>query len=178
VSELTPKGGVPIKYQKIKSQETPSLGLGTWRLSGEECAKAVERALTLGYRHVDTARMYRNEDEVGRGIKDSGVDREDVFLVTKVWPSDFSHDDVVRSTHESLRKLGTDYVDLLLMHWPSQCVPLEETLGAMTDLKERGGVRHVGVSNFPRKWSRRLRATRRSSATRSSTIPTSPKTSS
>ncbi len=149
MSELTPEGGVPMEYQKIKSQEIPSLGLGTWRLSGEECAKAVERALTLGYRHIDTARMYRNEDEVGRGIKDSGVDREDVFLVTKVWPSDFSHDDVVRSTHESLRKLGTDYVDLLLMHWPSQDVPLEETLGAMTDLKEQRSVRHVGVSNFP-----------------------------
>ena len=79
-----------MEYQKIKSQEIPSLDLGTWRLSGEECAKAVERALTLGYRHIDTAQMYRNEDEVGRGIKDSGVNREDVFLVTKVWPSDFS----------------------------------------------------------------------------------------
>jgi 2,5-diketo-D-gluconate reductase B len=138
-----------MEYQMIKGEEVPSLGLGTWRLSGKECARAVERALALGYRHIDTARMYHNEDEVGRGIKDSEVDREDVFLVTKVWSSDFSQDDLVRSTRESLRKLGTDYVDLLLMHWPSESVPLEETLGAMRELQEQGGVRHVGVSNFP-----------------------------
>ncbi len=138
-----------MEYQTIKGEEVPSLGLGTWRLSGKECAKAVERALALGYRHIDTARMYRNEDEIGRGIEASGVDREDVFLVTKVWPSDFSHNDVLRSTRESLRKLGTDYVDLLLMHWPSESVPLEETLGAMKELQEQGSVMHVGVSNFP-----------------------------
>lgn len=125
------------------------MGLGTYRLSGEECTRAVERALALGYRHIDTAQMYRNEDEVGRGLENSGVDREEVFLVTKVWPSDFSHDDVVRKTRESLRQLRTDHVNLLLMHWPSQDVPLEETLGAMTELKEEGRVKHIGVSNFP-----------------------------
>ncbi len=138
-----------MKHQTIKGEKVPSLGLGTYRLSGEECTKAVKCALALGYRHIDTAQMYRNEDEVGRGVQDSSVDREDAFLVTKVWPSDFSHDDVLRKTRESLRKLGTDYVDLLLMHWPSQDVPLEETLGAMTELKEEGSVRHIGVSNFP-----------------------------
>jgi 2,5-diketo-D-gluconate reductase B len=137
-----------MEYQTIKGEKVPSLGLGTWRLSGGECTTAVERALSLGYRHVDTAQMYRNEGEVGRGIKASGVDREEIFLVTKVWPSDFSRDDVVRSTRESLRKLGTDHVDLLLMHWPSESVPLEETLGAMRELQEQGSVRHVGVSNF------------------------------
>ncbi len=123
--------------------------MGTYRLTGEQCARAVERSLSLGYRHIDTAQMYRNEDEVGRGLRNSGVDREDIFLVTKVWPSDFSHDDVIRTTRESLRKLGTEYVDLLLLHWPSQSVPLEETLGAMTELQEEGSVRRVGVSNFP-----------------------------
>ena len=138
-----------MEYQTIKGEKVPSLGLGTWRLSGGECTTAVERALSLGYWHVDTAHMYRNEGEVGRGIKASGVDREEIFLVTKVWPSDFSRDDVVRSTRESLRKLGTDHVDLLLMHWPSESVPLEETLGAMRELQEQGSVRHVGVSNFP-----------------------------
>jgi len=137
-----------MEYQTIKGEKVPSLGLGTWRLSGGECTTAVEHALSLGYRHVDTAQMYRNEGEVGRGIKASGVDREEIFLVTKVWPSDFSRDDVVRSTRESLRKLGTDHVDLLLMHWPSESVPLEETLGAMRELQEQGSVRHVGVSNF------------------------------
>lgn len=138
-----------MEHQTIKGEKVPSLGLGTYRLSGEECTRAVERALALGYRHIDTAQMYRNEDEVGRGLENSGVDREDVFLVTKVWPSDFSHDDVVRKTRESLRQLRTDYVNLLLMHWPSQDVPLEETLGAMTELKEEGRMKHIGVSNFP-----------------------------
>ena len=138
-----------MEYQMIKGVKVPSLGLGTWRLSGEGCVRAVERALALGYRHVDTAQMYANEGEVGRGIRNSGVDREEVFLVTKVRTSSFSHDGVIRSTRESLKKLQTEYVDLLLMHWPNPSVPLEETLGAMTELQEEGSVKHVGVSNFP-----------------------------
>ncbi len=138
-----------MEYQVIKGEKVPSLGLGTWRLSGEECVRSVERALALGYRHVDTAQMYANEDEVGRGIRNSGVDREEVFLVTKVRTNSFSYDGVIRSTRESLNKLQTEYVDLLLMHWPNPSVPLEETLGAMTELQEEGSVKHVGVSNFP-----------------------------
>jgi 2,5-diketo-D-gluconate reductase B len=138
-----------MEYQTIKGEKVPSLGLGTWRLTGAECARAVERALALGYRHIDTAQIYRNEEQVGQGIGNTGVDREEVFLVTKVWTSDFSHQRTIESTRESLRKLGTDYVDLLLMHWPNPRVPLEETLGAMTDLQDEGSARHVGVSNFP-----------------------------
>jgi 2,5-diketo-D-gluconate reductase B len=103
----------------------------------------------LGYRHIDTAQMYANEGEVGRGLRNSGVGREEVFLVTKVRTSNFSHDDVIRSTRESLKKLQTEYVDLLLMHWPNPSVPLGETLGTMTELQEEGSVKHVGVSNFP-----------------------------
>jgi 2,5-diketo-D-gluconate reductase B len=138
-----------MEYREIKGEKVPSLGLGTWRLSGQECVRAVERALALGYRHIDTAQMYANEDEVGRGIQNSSVDREDIFLVTKVRTSSFTHDDVIRSTRGSLKKLQTEYVDLLLMHWPNPSVPLEETLGAMTELQEEGSVKHVGVSNFP-----------------------------
>jgi diketogulonate reductase-like aldo/keto reductase len=138
-----------LEYQAIKSEKVPSLGLGTWRLSGEECVWAVERALALGYRHVDTAQMYANEGEVGRSIRNSSVDREEIFLVTKVRTSSFSHDNVLRSTRESLKKLQTEYVDLLLMHWPNPSVPLGETLGAMRGLQEEGSVKHVGVSNFP-----------------------------
>ncbi len=138
-----------MEHQKIRGVQVPSLGLGTYRLSGEECARAVERALSLGYRHIDTAQMYDNEGEVGRGIQSSGIAREDIFLVTKVRTSAFSHDRTIRSTRESLRKLGTDYVDLLLMHWPNPSVPLEETLGAMRELQEEGSVNHIGVSNFP-----------------------------
>jgi 2,5-diketo-D-gluconate reductase B len=136
-----------MEYQTIKGEKVPSLGLGTYRLTGETCVRAVERALSMGYRHVDTAQMYGNEAEVGRGIR--GVDRGEIFLTTKVWPSDFAHDRVKSKTRESLKKLGTDYVDLLLMHWPGDGVPLGETLGAMQELQEEGGVLHVGVSNFP-----------------------------
>jgi 2,5-diketo-D-gluconate reductase B len=138
-----------LEYQTIRGEKVPSLGLGTWRLSGGECVRAVERALGLGYRHIDTAQMYANEGEVGRGIRNSGVDLEEIFLVTKVRTSSFSHGGVIRSTRESLKKLQTEYVDLLLMHWPNPSVPLEETLGAMRELQEEGSVRHVGVSNFP-----------------------------
>ena len=137
-----------MKYQTIKGERIPSLGLGTYRLTGEACSRAVERALSMGYRHVDTAQMYGNEAEVGQGIEASGVDREEVFVTTKVWPSDFEHDRVIRTTHESLRKLGVDHIDLLLMHWPPNGVPLGETLGAMRELQDEGSVRHIGVSNF------------------------------
>ncbi len=138
-----------MDYQTIKGEKVPALGLGTWRLSGQECVRAIERALALGYRHIDTAQMYANEGEVGRGMHNSGVDREEIFLVTKVRTSSFSHEGVIRSTHESLEKLQTDYIDLLLMHWPNPSVPLEETLGAMRELQEKGSVTYVGVSNFP-----------------------------
>jgi len=137
-----------VEYQTIKGEKVPSLGLGTYRLTGETCVRAVERALSMGYRHVDTAQMYGNEAEVGRGIEASGVDRGEVFLTTKVWPDDFARERVIHKTRESLKKLGTDYVDLLLMHWPSGRVPLEETLGAMRGLQEGGSVLRVGVSNF------------------------------
>ena len=93
--------------------------------------------------------MYRNEDEVGKGMQSSGVNREEVFLTTKVWPSDFSYERTIETTRESLKRLRTDRVDLLLMHWPSQGIPLEETLGAIRELQEEGSVRHIGVSNFP-----------------------------
>jgi 2,5-diketo-D-gluconate reductase B len=138
-----------LEYQEIKGEKVPSLGLGTWRLSGQECVRAVEHALTLGYRHIDTAQMYANEGEVGRGVRNSDVGREEIFLVTKVSTSNFSREKVIRSTRESLKMLQTEYVDLLLMHWPNPSVPLGETLGAMTGLQEEGSAKHVGVSNFP-----------------------------
>src|SRR5215212_1227804 len=127
--------GGRMEYQMIKGKKVPSLGLGTYRLTGEACVRAVGRALSMGYRHVDTAQMYGNEAEVGRGMQDAGVVREEIFLTTKVWPSDFAHDRVVRKTRESLKKLRTQYIDLLLMHWPGDGVPLGETLGAMRELQ-------------------------------------------
>ncbi len=136
-------------YKQIKNEAVPSIGLGTWRLSGSDCAEAVEGALSLGYRHIDTAQMYGNEAEVGRGISGSGVDRGEIFLVTKLSTNNFTHEKVLSSARESLEKLGTDYVDLLLMHWPNRSVPLKETLGATRELQEEGLVKHIGVSNFP-----------------------------
>ena len=138
-----------MQYKEIKGEKVPSIGLGTWRLSGNDCADAVEGALSLGYRHIDTAQMYGNEEEVGRGISGSGVDREDIFLVTKLRTGNFTREKALGSGRESVKKLGTDYVDLLLMHWPNPSVPLEETLGAMRGLQEEGSVKHIGVSNFP-----------------------------
>src|SRR5215210_7945763 len=137
-----------MEYLSIKGEKAPALGLGTYRLTGDACVRAVGHALSMGYRHLDTAQMYGNEAEVGRGIEDSGVERGEIFLTTKVWPNDFAHDRVVRKTKESLKKLRTDYVDLLLMHWPGDGVPLGETLGAMRELQEVGSVLHIGVSNF------------------------------
>ena len=137
-----------MEHQSIRGEAVPSLGLGTYRLTGEACVGAVSLGLSMGYRHIDTAQMYGNEAEVGRGIEDSGVDRDEVFLTTKIWPSDYARDRVIQKTRESLKKLRTERVDLLLMHWPGDGVPLGETLGAMRELQEDGSVRHVGVSNF------------------------------
>lgn len=131
------------------STSVPRIGLGTWELRGEQCLRAVERALALGYRHLDTAQGYLNEAEVGRALRHSGVPRDEVFVTTKVRPRWYRRRDVMTSVQDSLRALRIDAVDLLLMHWPSTEVPLEETLGAMRDLQDRGLVRHLGVSNFP-----------------------------
>ena len=110
---------------------------------------AVRDALELGYRHIDTARAYGNEAQVGQGLHDSGCNRDEVFLTTKLWYSQLSEVGVHDQIEESLRDLRTEYVDLLLIHWPSREVPLAETLGAMLDAREAGRVRHLGVANFP-----------------------------
>jgi 2,5-diketo-D-gluconate reductase B len=126
----------------------PKLGFGTWRLDGRECEEGVTDALAAGYRHLDTAAMYGNEEEVGRGLRASGVERSDVWLTTKVWPDDLEPDRVRASLEGSLRRLGTDYVDLFMIHWPNPRVPLAATLDAMTALREQGLTGEIGVSNF------------------------------
>ncbi len=126
----------------------PALGLGTWKLNGNECETVVEQAIDLGYRHIDTAAFYENEEEVGRAIK--GYEREKLFVTTKVWKDKLRYNDFKKSTETSLRKLETEYVDLLLVHWPNPEVPIEETTRAMNELVEEGKTRHIGVSNFSR----------------------------
>ncbi|WP_152041151.1 aldo/keto reductase [Salinigranum salinum] len=127
--------------------DVPALGFGTWPMKGETCRTAVEHALEVGYRHVDTAQMYNNEESVGRAIAESDVPREDVFLVTKILRKNLAHDDVLRSVEESAQRLGTE-IDLLLIHAPSRSVPIEESINAMNELQETGTVGHIGVSNF------------------------------
>jgi len=126
----------------------PAIGLGTWELRGRACARIVEQALRLGYRHVDTAQIYENEREVGEGVRGSGVRRDDVFVTTKVWTTHFAPNDLERSTKESLARLRLTEVDLLLLHWPNPQVPLVETLGALARVRQQGLARHIGVSNF------------------------------
>jgi 2,5-diketo-D-gluconate reductase B len=137
-----------MDHVSMKGAQVPALGFGTWELEEGDCKEGVRHALELGYRHVDTAQIYGNEAEVGAGIAAASVPREDIWLTTKVWYEKASADQVKRSTEESLEKLGTEYVDLLLFHWPNDATPMEETLGAMTDLQQQGLTKHIGVSNF------------------------------
>ncbi|KXB09499.1 aldehyde oxidoreductase [candidate division MSBL1 archaeon SCGC-AAA833K04] len=137
-----------MEHVTVKNVEIPALGLGTYRLKGSTCVFAVKEALGMGYRHIDTAESYGNHREVGRAILESGVDREEIFLTTKVWKTNLAYEMVLESGDKSLRELGLDYVDLLLIHWPSSMVPVAETLEAMNRLREEGKVRHIGVSNF------------------------------
>ncbi|MFC7072933.1 aldo/keto reductase [Halovenus rubra] len=127
----------------------PMLGLGTWENDNpDECAKSVQTALEMGYRHIDTAQIYKNEDAVGDGIERADVSRDDIFLATKVWITNLSYEDVLSSTEESLDKLGTEYLDLLYVHWPAGEYDPSETLRAFDELYDDGVIRNVGVSNF------------------------------
>jgi 2,5-diketo-D-gluconate reductase B len=128
--------------------EIPAPGFGTSGLAGEECVDAVGSALGAGYRHVDTAQMYDNEAAVGEALAESGVDREAVFLATKVHPDSLAPEDVRETTVASLDRLGVDAVDLLYVHWPIRAYDAEATLSAFDELREAGLTRHVGVSNF------------------------------
>jgi 2,5-diketo-D-gluconate reductase B len=125
----------------------PAIGFGTSML-GARAAEAVALALKTGYRHIDTARKYGTERGVGEGMRASGVPRGEIFLTTKVSHENLHAADFERSTHESLRALGVDYVDLLLIHWPNPDIPLKETIGALATMKRQGLTRHIGVANF------------------------------
>jgi 2,5-diketo-D-gluconate reductase B len=139
---------VEAQFVKANGATIPAIGLGTWELRGRSCARLVEQALKLGYRHIDTAQIYENEREVGDGVRASGVKRDDVFVTTKVWTTHFAPNDLERSAKESLVRLRLPEVDLLLLHWPNPQVPLSETLGALAHAKKLGLARHIGVSNF------------------------------
>ena len=135
-------------YQTIQGSRVPALGFGTFEITGKACREAVVNALALGYRHVDTAQSYENEAEVGEGLRAAGVDRDEVFLTTKIWIGGLAPKDVRPTAEESLRRLRADYIDLLLIHWPTHDMHLAGALDAMRGLQDEGKVRHIGVSNF------------------------------
>lgn len=128
--------------------EIPVIGLGTWRLRGEECARIVSEALRLGYRHVDTAQMYENEQAVGEGLRTSGVPRDEVFVTTKIWFDCLAPGLLERTAEDRLKLLGLDDVDLMLVHWPTREVALADTMASLAKVRRAGLARHIGVANF------------------------------
>lgn len=138
-----------MQYKTAHGARVPALGFGTFLLEKADTRRMVESALGIGYRHIDTAPVYRNEAETGAAIRTAGVDRGDIFLTTKIWVDSFHAGDLEAAADASLKRLDTDYVDLLLLHWPNPAVSLEETLNALLRVKHSGKARHIGVSNFP-----------------------------
>lgn len=134
--------------------EIPLLGFGTWQLEPEDARRMVAEALKIGYRHIDTAWIYKNEQAVGDGIRDSGVPREDIFLTTKIWVAHFADGELQRQAEESAESLGFT-PDLLLLHWPKSTPSIEETIASLNDAKDKGLTRSIGVSNYPSKEFRR-----------------------
>lgn len=133
-------------YKLLSGYSMPALGLGTWRLVGVACERIVSQALELGYRHIDTAELYGNEPEIGRAIRN--VERGGLFLTSKVSSANLRTNDVIRACTQSLERLGTGYLDLYLVHWPNDEIPVEETMEGMQYLVEEGMIRSIGVSNF------------------------------
>ena len=128
---------------EVQGTRVPRLGFGTWQITGSDATEAVRDALEIGYRQIDTARAYENEKEVGAALAASGVDRSEIFLTTKIFPGEFEPGALKAAAEESLRALRTDYVDLLLLHWPDPSVPVERTLAAMVELQEAGRIRNL-----------------------------------
>jgi 2,5-diketo-D-gluconate reductase B len=133
----------------VRGRAVPRLGLGTWRLTGRQCRDAVADALALGYRHIDTAAMYGNEEEVGAGLRDSGVDRDEVWIVTKVWRTDLAPARLRASAEASLHRLRLDRADLLLIHWPDSAGVWRAGIEELARLREEGKATEIGVCNFP-----------------------------
>lgn len=139
---------VTIPATKTQEISLPKLGLGTFRMQGETCRVAVESALALGYRHIDTAEMYGNEAEVGAAIAAAGIAHKDLHVTTKVWNENLAPDAIRRSFDASLKKLRLDYIDLYLVHWPSPKMNLPQIFETLMRLKAEKRVKAIGVCNF------------------------------
>lgn len=137
-----------MKVIEASGARIPAIGLGTYRLEGSTCVSMVAKAIGRGYRHIDTARMYGNEKEVGEGIRASGIARDDLFVTTKVWHDSIGRNDLVPSAEQAVDALGIGPVDLLLIHWPNADIALEDSIDALNEARERGLTRHIGVANF------------------------------
>jgi diketogulonate reductase-like aldo/keto reductase len=137
-----------MPFVESNGARIPTLGLGTMTLKGDVCVDTVSRALKLGYRHLDTAERYGNETEVGEGLRASGIDRNEVFVTTKVYWDKLAPADFEKSFEESLQKLKLSSVDLLLIHWPNPKVPLADTIPVLCRTKKDGRAKHVGIANF------------------------------
>lgn len=137
-----------MKTIRTRGIDIPRIGFGTFRMPGGDCQPVVESALEVGYRHIDTAEMYQNEQAVGAAIAASGVSRQDLHVTTKVWHEHLAPDAIRRAFDASLDKLRLDYVDLYMVHWPAQDMKLAATLETLVDLQEKGLTRAIGVCNF------------------------------
>src|SRR5882757_9936002 len=144
---------IPLQEQTMENLQTqgislPRLGLGTFRMQGDACRAAVESGLGLGYRHLDTAEMYGNEEAIGAAIAASRLARKDLHITTKVWNENLAPDAIRRAFDASLKKLGVDHVDLYLVHWPAPSMNLPTIFETLMKLKEEGRTRAIGVANF------------------------------
>ena len=128
--------------------EIPILGLGTWQLKGSQCERIIKVAIELGYTHIDTAWMYQNQTQIGNALHDINAQREDLFITSKIWHTHLKYDEVLSQFDVCINDLQMDYVDLLLIHWPSDSVPFEETFAAFKEIYDAGKVKSIGISNF------------------------------
>jgi 2,5-diketo-D-gluconate reductase B len=145
----TKTGAIKMEFLTLTGgAQIPQLGLGTFKLQGSSGVKAVQSALQMGYRHLDTAAMYGNHKEVGEALRQSKINRTDVWITSKVWRDSLQHDAVLRECDRALSELGTDYLDLYLIHWPNEDIPLADTFRAFGRLLKDGKIRNMGVANF------------------------------
>ena len=140
--------GDTLLYHTTDHAKIPRLGLGTWKLTGDECAASVAKAIEIGYRHIDTAAVYENEEAVGRGIRDSGIDRSELFVATKIWMPRIEKGEVAEAMAESLDRLQMDSVDLVYLHWPINAMAIEDQVGPLAECKTEGQAKLIGVSNY------------------------------
>jgi diketogulonate reductase-like aldo/keto reductase len=152
ISKMTQVAKPVDRYISVANTQIPRIGLGTWTMAGDACAELVAGAIKAGYRHIDTAVAYGNEEAVGQGLREgirqAGIHRDDVFLTTKVWHDQIGNGNLQRSAESSLKRLDVADVDLLLIHWPNPAIPLRESIAALGDARRTGLAKNIGLSNF------------------------------